>query len=398
MSMKLTDYIKQLPKADLHVHLDGSIRLETLIEFSKKVNNTLPSYTQSGLLDLVYCKKYRNLSEYLAGFSYTINVLKNPEHLEQSAYELACDSFDDGVCYIEVRFAPQIHLSKYLPTSREAIKAIEKGLNRAQKEINTQKQSPMPPFKYGIITCAMRSIPPTSTDYFGLMLEQNRRSTLSGLLQTAAQELALDAIKSREEDGCLVVGFDVAGEENGWDAHLFAPAYKEVSSYHIHGTAHAGEDLGPESILQAITALNVERIGHALHLFDQIDGTTHNQHREALCTKIVHLIHARSIAIETCPSSNMQTCPALKNSLKNHVLPHLLKHKIPAVICSDNRLISRTTISNEYEIVARELALSKAQLVEFALAGFIYSFFAEGEAAKSDYLSLVKSFINKLSD
>lgn len=394
MSMNLTDYLKQLPKADLHVHLDGSIRLNTLIEFSKEIKSSLPSYTESGLLELVYHADYRNLTEYLSGFSYTINVLKNPEHLEQCAYELACDSAADGVYYLEVRFAPQIHISKYLPTSRDVIKAVERGLSRAQKEINEHKKSSTPPFKYGIIICAMRSIPPTPTDYFGRMLGENGHSSLAHLLQKAANELAQDAIKSREEDGCLVVGFDVAGEENGWDAQLFASAYKEVFSHNIRRTAHAGEDMGPESILQAIAILHVDRIGHALHLFDKTRTTV--PHAETLCTKIITTMHTRSIPVETCPSSNMQTCPALKNSLKNHVLPHLLAHKIPAIICSDNRLISRTTVSHEYEIVARELSLSKAQLIECALAGFTYSFFAEGEAKKSDYLALVKSYIATL--
>ncbi|HRS66959.1 MAG TPA: adenosine deaminase family protein, partial [Spirochaetia bacterium] len=101
-------FIKKIPKTDLHVHLDGSLRISTLIELAHEFNITLPSYTESGLKELVFKPSYQNLDEYLAGFSYTCAVMRNREAIERIAFELAMDSFEEGVRYIEVRFAPQL--------------------------------------------------------------------------------------------------------------------------------------------------------------------------------------------------------------------------------------------------------------------------------------------------
>ena len=102
------DFIKEMPKSDLHLHLDGSLRLESLIEMAKRSQLTLPSNTVAGLKELVFKESYNNLGEYLHCFQYTCGVLRNMENLEQASYELAIDNQQEGVNYIEVRFAPQL--------------------------------------------------------------------------------------------------------------------------------------------------------------------------------------------------------------------------------------------------------------------------------------------------
>ena len=161
------ELLERLPKTDLHVHLDGSLRLETLIELAKDRGVELPSQSPDGLRELVFKARYDNLNEYLRGFAYTCAVLRDEESLERAAYELAEDNLAEGVRYIEVRFAPQLHLQPGLDVPR-VISAVDRGLARAAKE---QAATPAvvsgeePPFHYGIIAAAMRMFTPGFSRY-----------------------------------------------------------------------------------------------------------------------------------------------------------------------------------------------------------------------------------------
>lgn len=391
-------YLSKLPKADLHVHLDGSLRIKTLIELAKTTKVELPSYTESGLADLLFNKTYQNLNDYLSSFIYTNAVMLKPENLERAAYELAMDADADNVCLLEVRFAPQTHISKTMPTMHASLIALSKGLDRATKEINSServKTGAWPPFVYGITTCCMRSFSPERDIYFAKLIKRNSFASHASLLQIAANELAETTIRAREEDGINIVGFDIAGEEENWDVRIFEPAFNRIKTHSLHATAHAGEELGPETIYDAIAILGAERIGHGLHLFD-IRELSEKNHQENFIEKLIHLISTRNVAIEACPSSNLQTNPYLKGSLKNHVLPKLLKHKIPTVICTDNRLLSHTTLTREYELVASELDLAPTTMSDFALAGFSYGFFPRNEIEKSKYICHVRSVVDAI--
>ena len=137
--IKSVDFIRAIPKTDLHVHLDGSLRIPTLIEIAKERGVKLPSYTESGLRELVFKDKYKNLEEYLQGFAYTCAVMQDSESIERIAYELAIDCFNDGVRYIEPRFAPQLHVGDNF-SMEDVLKAADRGLARAKKEINSKKE------------------------------------------------------------------------------------------------------------------------------------------------------------------------------------------------------------------------------------------------------------------
>ncbi|MEQ1519351.1 MAG: hypothetical protein ABL931_22985, partial [Usitatibacteraceae bacterium] len=149
------DLIHKLPKTDLHVHLDGSLRIPTLIELAKERDIKLPSNTVEGLRELVFKDKYRNLPEYLEGFLYTTAVMCDAEAIERIAYEFCLDNQAEGVRYVEVRFAPQLSVRDDF-TMTEVVKAVDRGLRRGAEEFNARpevKDGTEPKFVAGMILC-----------------------------------------------------------------------------------------------------------------------------------------------------------------------------------------------------------------------------------------------------
>lgn len=125
-------FLRDLPKTDLHVHLDGSVRISTLIDLAREYHVELPSYTEDGLRTLVFKDRYANLAEYLRGFGYTVGVMQSEVALERTAYELAIDNQAEGVRYLEVRFAPQLHVHKHM-NAVMVMRAVNRGLKRARR-------------------------------------------------------------------------------------------------------------------------------------------------------------------------------------------------------------------------------------------------------------------------
>ena len=151
-------FLEAIPKTDLHLHLDGSLRLETLIELARTRGVKLPSETPEGLLELVFKEQYKDLPDYLHGFAYTSPVLCDAEALERAAYELGQDNLAEGVRYIEVRFAPQLHVRPGFDVG-QVLAAVDRGLDRLRREHEASpavKERGEPPFRYGLIACAMR--------------------------------------------------------------------------------------------------------------------------------------------------------------------------------------------------------------------------------------------------
>jgi adenosine deaminase len=160
--MLTPDLIRLLPKTDLHVHLDGSLRLSTLIDLAKSRKVALPSQTEDGLLDQVFRERYRDLPEYLEGFRYTVAVLQDAEALERVTLELCEDAQAEGVRYLEIRFAPQLHVRPGFELS-DVVKAVDHGIRRASEAFNRRPevaQGREPPFAAGMILCALRFFAP----------------------------------------------------------------------------------------------------------------------------------------------------------------------------------------------------------------------------------------------
>jgi adenosine deaminase len=392
------EFIKALPKTDLHVHLDGSVRLPTLIELARQNGMTLPSYTESGLRDLVFKERYANLGEYLRGFGYTVGVMQTEEALERTGYELAIDNQQEGVRYLEVRFAPQLHVHDHM-NAVSVLRAVNRGLAMARDSFNNREEvrsGKEPPFEYGIICCAMRKFLPGFSEYYTRMLEMHRYSPAKDVYRMASLELARAAIIARDEFELPVVGFDLAGEEAGYPAEDHKAAYEFVHRNFLKKTVHAGEAYGPESIFQAITELHADRIGHGMYLLDPQSITDPAiKDREAYVEQLGQYIADRRITLEVCLTSNLQTNPQMQD-LSEHNFKNFRMHRLSTSICTDNRTVSNTTVTQEVLLALRHLQLSRHDLKSIIIYGFKRSFFPGSYMRKRDYVRQIIDYYESI--
>ncbi|RMH76992.1 MAG: adenosine deaminase [Calditrichaeota bacterium] len=336
------DLLEQLPKTDLHVHLDGSLRIPTLIDLARKQGVELPTTDPEKLADVVMSgKRCRNLAEYLEGFEITLSVLQEPEALYRVAYELAEDAAAENVWYMEVRYSPILHTRKGLKLT-EIVDAVIEGLQEAEKKFN---------IKTGVIICGMRNINPETS----LVLA----------------ELAV-AYKNRG-----VVAFDLAGQEENNPAKKHKEAFYLIRNNNINTTIHAGEAYGPESIHQAIHYCGAHRIGHGTRLFEDGD--------------LLNYVNDHRIPLEICLLSNIQTGAA--PSLEKHPLRFYYDYGLRVCINTDNRLISDTTVTNELYLAAKHLNFNLDDIKSIILDGFKSAFLPN--RAKSIMLNMVNDELKK---
>jgi adenosine deaminase len=315
------------------------------------------------------------------------------------AYELAEDNLAEGVRYFEVRFAPHLHTSKNL-SLEDVVQAVVRGLNRAKKEHN---ESPAVtsgediPFEFGIIACALRSFFPAMSPYYDALFRVMRHAPREDVFAAASLELARAAEVLCHHQGLPVVGFDLAGEEAGYPAVNHREAFQYAHSHFIHKTVHAGEAYGPESIFQAITTCYANRIGHGTFLFavDKIQDA-HILDAEAYVRYLVEYIAAGRIHIEVNLTSNLQTIPSMK-SVAAHPLKRMLEHNLSASICTDNRLVSNTTVTRELSLAVEELDITPRQLRNLIIAGFKGSFFPGSYNDKRAYVRKVIDRYDRLA-
>jgi len=372
-----TAFIRAIPKTDLHLHLDGSLRISTLIELARKYRVKLPSYTEDGLRRLVFKDKYANLPEYLRGFAYTCAVMQTAESLERIACELAEDNLAEGVRYIEVRYAPQLHINEHL-SMEQVVGAVCRGLGRAQKRHNQSTavvSGADVPFHYGIIACALRFFVPQMSPYYRRLFEVMSYASAKQVFAAASMELARAAVDLARNKGLPVVGFDLAGAEAGYPAEDHSAAYQYAHSNFLRKTVHAGEAYGPESIFQAITKCYANRIGHGTWLFEHSMIQNPNiANPVAYSQYLAEYVASQRITIEVCLTSNAQTLPRMRN-LSRHPLRQMLDHELSVSICTDNRLVSNTTVTNELSIATAKLKMTPRELRNVVIAGFKGSFF-----------------------
>ena len=199
----ISDFLRRVPKTDLHVHLDGSLRIPTLIELAKSENVDLPSYDEEGLKKTVFKDTYKDLPDYLQGFAYTVAVLQTPENVTRVAYELAQDNLAEGVRYLEVRFAPQLHLRKGF-SMEEVVAAVCEGMDRAKKEheASADVQSGKDvPFEYGIIFCALRYFNKDMSPYYKGLFQVMPTAPEKEVFAAGSLELARSAVRLIRDDG-----------------------------------------------------------------------------------------------------------------------------------------------------------------------------------------------------
>ncbi len=389
------DFIKAIPKTDLHVHLDGSLRLSTLIEQAREKRIKLPSGTEEGLNELVFKPSYANLEEYLQGFGLTLKVMQDAEGLERTAYELALDNFAEGVRYLEVRFAPQLHMSPGF-TFEAVVRAVDTGLRKARDQINAKMGRDEPPFDYGIIVCAMRFFSEGFSAYYDELCRVLSFSDRQQVIRTASLEVARAAVKLRNESDIQIVGFDLAGSEQGYPASVHEESYDYVHKNFMKKTVHAGEAYGPESIFQAIAKLHADRIGHGLHLFDpDMVMSPAIKDKKAYVESLVNYIAENRTTIEVCLTSNLQTSPQL-TSIGEHSLGKMLAHKLSITLCTDNRLVSHTTVTKELTLALENFDISPDQLKDIIVYGFKRSFYYHPYPEKRKYVRRVIDYYEGL--
>lgn len=392
------EFVEKIPKTDLHLHLDGSLRIQTLIELARENGVNLPAYDEEGLHRLVFKNKYASLPDYLKGFSYTTAVMQTPSALERIGYELAQDNQAEGVRYIEVRFAPQLHQNESM-TCIDVMAALNRGLARAKEEFNSRdevRSGVEPPFEYGIIACAMRMFDYGFSKYYDTLLDVHANSERKWIFSLASQELVRAAVDARTRLKLPIVGFDLAGAEAGYPAEDHAQAYALAHKHFLKKTVHAGEAYGPESIFQAITDLHADRLGHAFYLFDDdMIKSPEIKDKKAYVDNLVQFIADRRITIEVCLTSNIQTNPALRD-LSQHSFRLMRQAKLSATFCTDNRTVSQTTVVDEILKAVQTFEITPHELRNFVIYGFKRSFFPGTYIRKREYVHQIIEFYEKI--
>ncbi|MFN0008402.1 MAG: adenosine deaminase [Planctomycetota bacterium] len=315
--------LRRAPKVVLHEHLDGSLRPGTVLELAQRAGyGELPFDETGRLADWFAAGAARgSLPLYLEGFRHTIAVLQTADALERAAYEAIEDMAGENVVYAEIRFAPHFHTQGGLGLDA-VMEAVLRGLARGREDFGVES---------GLIVCAMRN--------------------LSSMLSMQMAELAV-AWRRR---GC--VGFDLAGEEAGHPARHHIDAFQLVKRMNFSITIHAGESFGPESIWQALQYCGAHRIGHGTRLVE--DMVIYDGRVISLGPLAQYLLDHR-IPLEICLSSNVHTGATPK--LAGHPFPHYLQRGFRVTLNTDNRLMSRTSMTEEFRLANETFGTTLDQL------------------------------------
>lgn len=315
--------IEKLPKTDLHVHLDGSLRLSTILDLAEKGRIELPANHEDGLRKAMNLgQNCGSLVEYLKAFDVTLRVLQDADSLTRAAYELAEDEAKENVRYMEVRYSPMLHTRRGLKLTT-VVEAVLEGLRAAQDRFGIEAN---------VILCGIRNVSPESS------------------LEMA--ELCV-AYKNRG-----VVGFDLAGAEYDHPAKHHRAAFQLVRDNNINVTIHAGEAYGPESIHQAIHVCGAHRIGHGCRLREDGD--------------LLHYVNDHRISLECCPSSNVQT-GAIRD-MASHPIRLYKNLGLRVTVNTDNRLVTDTTVSKELWLCHKVLGFTLTDLKQVIMSGFKSAF------------------------
>jgi adenosine deaminase len=303
--------IRQVPKVLLHDHLDGGLRPATIVELAAETGyDALPAAGADGVAAWMgEVARRGSLELYLEAFQHTVGVMQTREALIRVAAECAEDLAADGVVYAEVRFAPELHLTRGLSLD-QVVEAVLEGFRRGS--------AGQPITVYALLT-AMR---------------------------TAARSLEIAELAVRHRDAG-VVGFDIAGAEAGFPPSRHLDAFQYVARENFHITIHAGEGFGLPSIWEAVQWCGADRLGHGVRIIDDIqverDGS-------ALLGRLASYVRDKRIPLEMCPTSNVQTGAA--PSIKEHPIGLLRDLAFRVTVNTDNRLMSGVSLSSEFHALA----------------------------------------------
>jgi len=325
------DVIRKLPKAELHCHLDGSVRPRTVLELARGQGVELPTTNLPKLTRLMQAgKRTRNLGDYLRIFDLTLAVMQQREALYRTAYELVEDCAAENVRHLEVRYSPILHRKKRLPFE-DIVDPVIAGLRDAGAKHDMST---------GVIICGIRSMAPR--------------------VSMALAELAV-AYKGRG-----VLAFDLAGQERDYPAKAHRKAFQLILEHNINSTVHGGEAFGAASIAQALHYCGAHRIGHGTRLREDPD--------------LMRYVRDHRVPLEMCLSSNIQT-RAVKR-IQDHPCGDYFRQGLRVTLNTDNRLMSATTLSEEIALAARAFRFSPYEVKRIILNGFKSAFLPYPQKAR----------------
>ncbi len=336
--------IKAAPKTELHVHLDGSLRPNTILELAAEHDVELPLMDPDALAEYLFVKDATNLEDYLARFAVTLSVMQRASALERTAYELCEDAAEENIRYMEIRYSPILHTEGGLPLT-ETVDAPLRGMQRAEEEYGIRSR---------LIVCGIRNMDPdVSRDLADLTIAYKDRG---------------------------VVAFDLAGAEYNYPAKKHKNAFYMVRNANIGATIHAGEAYGAESIHQAIHYCGAQRIGHGTRLFEDPGLMTY--------------VNDFRIPLEICLTSNVQTRAV--EDFESHPLRQYFDLGLVVSLHTDNRLMSGTTVTEEYVRAWKHLDFGMPEVAQMIRNGFESAFLHHDE--KTELLADVEPHLQALRE
>jgi adenosine deaminase len=317
--------IRRLPKVELHRHLDGALRPQTIIELAADIGYELPADNAEDLAAwFVDAASSGSLEEYLKTFAITTAVMQTAENLHRVAYEATLDAADDGIVYVEYRYAPEQHLTTGLSLD-EVVEAVNEGFRAGEAHVAATGRRKI---RVGAILDAMRHL---------------ERSV----------EIAELTLRHRDAG---VVGFDIAGPETGFPPTLHLDAFNLLHENQMFVTIHAGESEGPESMKLALWPCGAHRIGHGVRIADDIDDSVY----PPVLTQFASWVRNRRVPLELCPTSNVQTGAA--PSIEGHPIDLITSLGYTTTINTDNPLQGGTTLSNEFLLLVEAFGWGRADI------------------------------------
>lgn len=328
MNPRAGKFYQSLPKVDLHRHLEGSLRLNTLVEVGQAYDLDIPDADRLSQMVQINQSDPLTSQNFLSKFEVLRKFYRSPEVIKRISEEAVADAAADNVRYLELRFTP-VALGKGadFPLG-EAMDWVIDGVKESQS-------------KYKIKTRLIASI--------------NRHESVKIAAQVA--ELAIDRLDS------MLVGLDLAGDEANFPAAPFEPIFREARQSGLNITIHAGEWGPAENISQAISLLGAERIGHGVRIMED--------------SAIVTEASERGTTFEVCPTSNYQS--GVVDSLDNHPLHEMIEVGLNSTINTDDPGISQITLSDEYATACEKIGLSLENLKDRVIAAAQAAFLPELE-------------------
>lgn len=338
---KLYDFIKLMPKAELHVHLEGSIKPETLLLLAKKNKINLPVKTKSELINFF---KFKSFPHFVEIFTLITSSIKTADDYELISYQFGCECARQNIIYAEINISIATGCKLTGLSWQEILNGLNRGRARAQKEFGVN---------YGWILDILRDEPET-------------------------QALALEAILNSQDNNIVAIG--LSGQENIFKSDKFIKTFEIVNQNKIGTVAHAGEISGPDSIWDVINKIHPNRIGHGVRCIED--------------PKLVDFIKQKQIPLEICPTSNL--CLEIFKDFKSHPLKKLWDAGLFLTINSDDPALFNTDLTNEYKMLVDHFDFEIDDLEKISLNGLRASFLPDDK--KQELIGVFKAEFKKLRE